>query len=242
MAKERRVLERRALVSGVVGMGAAWLVASGGFAQAKEAPIAQNPGKKDEEEVSPVEDLMREHGLLTRILLIYDEILRRLAAAQQVPSEILPAAAGIVRKFVEDYHEKLEEDFVFPRFEKAGKLVDLVAVLRTQHKRGRGLTDQILRLGTAVSQKGDQDRRQLREALRQFNRMYGPHAAREDTVLFPEFRGLIGAKEYDALGEQFEDKEHALFGANGFEKMVGEVAKLERTLGIYELSEFTPEK
>jgi hypothetical protein len=31
--------------------------------------------KKQVEEVSPVEDLMREHGVLERLLLIYDEIL-----------------------------------------------------------------------------------------------------------------------------------------------------------------------
>lgn len=195
-----------------------------------------------EEEMSPVEDLMREHGLLERILLIYDEVLRRLAAPQLIPDELLPAAAGVIRRFVEDYHEKLEEAFVFPRFEKAGKLVDLVAVLRTQHQRGRSLTDQILRLGSAAALKSESDRRQLAEALRQFNRMYRPHAAREDTVLFPPFRSLVGAKEYDALGEQFEDKEHKLFGSGGFEKMVAEVAKMERVLGIYELSAFTPEK
>jgi hemerythrin-like domain-containing protein len=199
-------------------------------------------GAKQDEDMSPMEDLMREHGLLERLLLIYDEVLRRLSTPTELPADVLMTAAGIVRRFVEDYHEKLEEDFVFPRFEKAGKLVDLVAVLRTQHQRGRGLTDQIMSLGVAGALKSDTARRQLSEVLRQFNRMYRPHAAREDTVLFPEFRGLVGAKAYDALGEQFEDKEHALFGEQGFEKMVDEVAKLERTLGIYEISEFTPRK
>ena len=197
---------------------------------------------REEEEVSPVEDLMREHGLLERVLLIYDEVLRRLGALQPIPADVLPTAAGMVRRFVEDYHEKLEEEFVFPCFEKAGKLVDLVAVLRTQHQRGRRLTDQILRLGTAAALRNESDRRQLAETLRQFNRMYRPHAAREDTVLFPPFRGLVGAKEYDALGELFEDRERELFGNGGFEKMVAEVAKMERVLGIYELNAFTPEK
>lgn len=40
--------------------------------------------------------------------------------------------AMLVRKFVEDYHEKLEEKFIFPEFEKTKKLVDLVKVLREQ--------------------------------------------------------------------------------------------------------------
>jgi hypothetical protein len=70
--------------------------------------------------------------------------------------------------------------------------------------------------------------------------MYGPHSAREDTVLFPELRPLLGAKEYDALGDAFEDKEHALFGPKGFEGVVAEVAQLERALGIHDLSKLTP--
>ena len=47
-------------------------------------------------------------------------------------------------------------------------------------------------------------------------RMYRPHAAREDTVLFPAFRKLVPKKQYGELGEQFEDKEHELFGKAGF--------------------------
>jgi hypothetical protein len=43
----------------------------------------------------------------------------------------------------EDYHEKLEEDYLFPLFEKAGRLIDLTKVLRAQHQAGRRLTDRV---------------------------------------------------------------------------------------------------
>jgi hypothetical protein len=55
----------------------------------------------------------------------------------------LPDAGGIIRKFIENYREKLEENHLFPRFEKSGKLVDVVPVLREQHQAGRTLTDQV---------------------------------------------------------------------------------------------------
>ena len=46
-------------------------------------------GKEEEEkkaeEVSPPEDLMREHGVLKRILLIYGEAIRRIEANQELP-------------------------------------------------------------------------------------------------------------------------------------------------------------
>ena len=199
-------------------------------------------GDKDEkeEDVSPAEDLMREHGLLNRVLLIYGEALRRIDAKEDLPPEPLADSARIIRTFIEDYHEKLEEDFLFPRFKKANKLTDLVAVLLQQHKAGRQLTETTLRLSTAPTLKSPDGRAQLADSLRRFVRMYRPHEAREDTVLFPAFRGIVSPHEYDSLGESFEKKEHELFGEDGFEKMVDRVAGIEKSLGIYDLAQFTP--
>ena len=190
--------------------------------------------------ISPAEDLMREHGLLNRILLIYDEHLRRLQAKQPFDGSVLAAAADIVRRFVEDYHEKLEEDFLFPRFRKAGKLVSLVATLQRQHKAGRDLTAQIRELGALATFKYVSDSEKLADALRAFLRMYRPHEAREDTVLFPVFRSIVSPHEYDALGEDFEKREDEVFGEDGFSAMVDRVAQLEKKVGIYELNQFTP--
>lgn len=196
----------------------------------------------EEEEVSPAEDLMREHGVLERILLVYDEVLARLDARTDFDPAILTGSAAIVRRFIEDYHEQLEERELFPRFEKARVHADLVSVLRTQHKAGRELTDLIRQLGGAAALKPSGERGRLGTALRSFIRMYRPHAAREDTVLFPAFRRLVSGNEYDALGESFEKEEHRLFGADGFERVVAEVYGLERRLGIADLAAFTPTK
>ena len=178
-----------------------------------------------DDEVPPTEDLMREHGILRRVLLIYGEALRRADA----PTEPVHRGAEIVRAFIEDYHERDEEQYIFPRFEKAHKMVDLVTTLREQHQAGRKLTAAILQA------KG----KNLADPMRMFIRMYEPHAAREDTVLFPAFRTLVSAKELDHLKDVFEDKERALPGG-GFEKMVAEVAQLEQAMGIGDLSRVTP--
>jgi hypothetical protein len=50
----------------------------------------------------------------------------------------------------------------------------------------------------------------------------------------------VSKQEYAALGEDFEKKEHQLFGEDGFDKMVDRVAAIEKTLGIYDLAQFTP--
>jgi hemerythrin-like domain-containing protein len=206
---------------------------------------AEKTDKKGAEDISPAEDLMREHGVLNRALLIYDDHLRMLTAKQTFDGSVLVDAADIIRHFVEDYHEKLEEDFLFPRFRKAGKLVSLVDTLLAQHKAGRKLTAQIRELASLptlkyVSDKDNSDAERLASALRAFLRMYRPHEAREDTVLFPAFRSIVSPHEYDALGEDFEKKEDELFGDEGFFKVVDQVAALEKKLGIYDLAQFTP--
>jgi hemerythrin-like domain-containing protein len=219
--------------------GAGLLVPVAALAQQK-APAAKDKSEGGEE-ISPAEDLMREHGLLNRILLIYDHHVHMLAAKKPFEGSVLANAADIIRHFVEEYHEKLEEDYLFPRFRKAGKLVKLVDTLQEQHKAGRDLTAKIRELaGTATIKYVSSDSDKLSEALRSFLHMYRPHEAREDTVLFPAFRSVVSPHEYDALGDDFEKKEDELFGEEGFFKMVDKVAELEKKLGIYELAQFTP--
>ncbi len=193
-----------------------------------------------DEGVSPSEDLMREHGVLNRILLIYDTCKLHLVKNEEFDLSVLSNSAQIIRTFVEDYHEKLEENYLFPRFEKANQLTDLAQVLRKQHTVGRLLTDQIMQLGKIQSFTNSDDRQKLINLLSEFNGMYRPHEAREDTVLFPAIRKVVSENEYFALGEDFEDQEHKLFGKDGFETMVEKVANIEKRLGIYDLSMFTP--
>jgi hemerythrin-like domain-containing protein len=238
-----REQSRRCFLQATVALSVAGFAAGGPGRLSKPEKQKKGPaGKagKAEEEVSPAEDLMREHGVLKRVLLVYGEALRRLDAREELPPEALADAARIIRSFIEDYHEKLEEDFLFPRFRKASTLVDLVDVLLAQHRAGRRLTDTTLRLSTLQAIRDPSDRKLLADSLKSFVRMYSPHEAREDTVLFPAFRKIVSGNEYDALGEQFEDKEHELFGADGFEKMVDRVAGIEKKLGIYDLAQFTP--
>jgi hemerythrin-like domain-containing protein len=221
-----------------------WLAHTGTAAVAVLVPAhglsGQEKNAMEEEEVAPPEDLMREHGVLNRILLVYDEVILRIGSKKDLPPDAVKNSAAIIRSFIEDYHEKLEEDYLFPRFEKAGRLTDLTRVLRAQHQAGRRLTDQVTQLASLSVLKDPARSATLKATLEQFIRMYRPHEAREDTVLFPALRSIVSAQEFAELGEEFERKEHALFGDDGFEKIVDRVASIEKALGVYELAQFTP--
>lgn len=192
----------------------------------------------DPRAVTPNEDLMREHGLLQRLLLIYDEVGRRASAGQDVPADRLAAAARLVSKLIEGYHEKLEEDYVFPRLRRVGHLTELAEALKRQHAAGRLVTTRV----REIAERGvGQERSELVELLNVYQQMYRPHSGREDTVLFPAFKGVVPGPDYRELGEKFEEEEQALLGEGGFQEAVRQVAQIERALGIHDITRFTPQ-
>src|SRR4051812_33909520 len=101
---------------GVSGVGISLVGCSRSASNAGTGPTAA-PGAsgdrdqdKGDDEVTPAEDLMREHGVLRRVMYLYDDAAERLTARDpaHVPLDALAACAGIVRRVIEDYHEKLE--------------------------------------------------------------------------------------------------------------------------------------
>src|SRR5437762_1461899 len=87
-----------------------WMAPVAGLALALPAAAWAQETAKEQVEVTPTEDLMREHGLLKRILLIYDEVRDRIAAQKDFPPDAISNSTKIIQRFIEQYHEKLEED------------------------------------------------------------------------------------------------------------------------------------
>ena len=200
---------------------------------------ADDQNKNIDIKIVPGEALMRQHGVLDRLLLIYDETRRRLGAHTDFSADSLNAAAKIVQDFIENYHEKLEENYLFPRFQNSRKHADLVTTLKEQHDAGRALTTRVF-AQTLGPLKSDDDRLQLASTLERFVTLFRPHQAREDTVLFPAFHQLISESEYASLGDQFKKEERQHFGQDGFDAIVQKVADIEKDLGIHDLTQFTP--
>jgi hemerythrin-like domain-containing protein len=221
----------------LAGAAAVMVFAGLGCKPAQAPPEVVEPHDDD---ITPTEDLMREHGLIDRVMLVYDECARRIESNLDVPAEVIPASIRLVHAFVHDYHEKTEEEHVFPKFDAALVHMDLVRVLRDQHAVGRNLTAFIEANAASTTSARKDDRKRLAAALRSFGHMYRPHVAREDTVLFPAFRELVHPAELDALGAQLEAREKELFGDRGFERKVAEIGAIEASLEIADLGRMTP--
>lgn len=222
-------IDRRQSIVAVATIGAGLMLAS-----------CRNDDEKEgkEKEVSANEDLMREHGVLRRILILYREVAPKIASGASLDAGAIAAAATLFRDFGEQYHEKqLEERYIFPELKK-GANAALVDTLLAQHQRGRDITAFVLdatkggRIDSARAQS-------LAQAMTGFSRMYEAHAAREDTVLFPAFKAALPEKRLEELSDTFEDIEHKQFGADGFDMAVKQVAQIEARLGIGDLAGFT---
>jgi hemerythrin-like domain-containing protein len=203
---------------------------------------AQQSGAQ-EPEVTATEDLMREHGVIRRALLVYAEAAPKLRqSASSVNAAAIRQTAQLFRTFGEDYHEKmLEEQHIFPRIRKMSKpeLTRYVDILISQHERGRQVTDYILAVSNAP-RIGVANAEPLARAFESFYLMYANHAAREDTIIFPAWKTNFTNKQLDEISDEFEEIEHKMFGKDGFEAAEKRIGGIETELGFSDLAQFTP--
>lgn len=185
-------------------------------------------------------ELMHEHGLILRVLLIYDAFRKRLSEGQDVDPKLLSPVVSIMTSAVHGHHEKIEEDIVFERLRGAEEHGEVISRLAGQHSIGRELTATIGR-GVDPQSGGGADSDRLAEALGDFIDLYAPHEAREDTVVFPAFRREVSEEEMRGFREEVLEREKRLLGADWFSGAVKQIAEVERELGIHELKVKEPQ-
>jgi len=141
----RRELLRNTIAFGAAGLGVAGAMSLPLLGQ--PVPQEEKKGGDKEPEVTATEDLMREHGVIRRALLVYYEVIPKLRQnAGSVDAAALRQTAQLFRTFGEDYHERmLEEQHIFPMIRKQGaELTRYADILTAQHQRGREVTDYVL--------------------------------------------------------------------------------------------------
>jgi hemerythrin-like domain-containing protein len=208
--------------------------------QTNRQATPRKDGGEEGGEVTATEDLMREHGILRRALLVYTAASSKLRnSPTAVPPGALQRAARLFRAFGEDYHEKtLEETYVFPAVKSAGGSSSAYPdILIAQHQRGREITDYILAVTQGGTLTGKAD--ELARVLDSFVPMYRHHAAREDTIVFPAWKKTLSEDHLHELSEKFEEIEHQQFGEDGFDDAVRQISEIESSIGLADIAQFT---
>jgi hemerythrin-like domain-containing protein len=228
------ILRRRGLLN--VGLAGGLALAAPAAVSGVLAREAKKPGA--EEAAAPPEQLMRGHAILARVLLIYEGGLRRAGQGEDIDPAVFTRAAEITRRFIHGHQEKVEEELVFAQFKKAGRMVELIGVLTSQHAAGAKLTDKILAAAPQVGSK--EPREAMGRDVQALIAMYRPHMAREATDIFPTLRHLVTAEEYAEIGDEMVKRERQKIGVDGFEKTAKQVAEVEQVIGIEDIAVFTP--
>lgn len=220
---------------GLLGLG----MASGLILSTAVAPALARDGKKPDAAAGmPPEQLMRGHAVMARVLLVQEGGLRRLGQGEDIDPAVFARAAEIAKAFMHEHQEKIEEELVFARFNTAGRMVELVGVLASQHAAGARLTDRIL--AAAPQARNKEPREAMASDVQALIAMYRPHMAREATDVFPTLRHLVNAEEYQQIADEMAKRERQAFGADGFERAAKQVAEVERVIGIQDIGVFTP--
>jgi len=197
--------------------------------------------KPEAETGTAIELLDRQHGVLCRAISILEEIRGGMDARMDLPPEIIQGTIETMRRIIVDYHQKLEEKYIYTAFDSAKKMGGLIGILREQHDAGSQLTGVLGQLAAGFSVKDLERRRTLGSAIHQFSRMYRAHADREDTLLFPVLRQVVSPAVYEEMSGAIRKDEALFLGSNGFDEAIQKLASYEEILGIGDLAAFTPQ-
>lgn len=83
----------------------------------------------EEVKYSPIEDLIEEHSILRRALLIYEECIRRMNINEDFDPDLLIEATNVIKVIIIFHHALLEHEYIFPRFREADKYVEMCNTL-----------------------------------------------------------------------------------------------------------------
>lgn len=187
------------------------------------------------EPVSAIEILSRGHGLLIRMIIIYELSAARANKGEKIDPAIVLKTTQIIRHYLHDYHEKMEEQHVFAPLERAQVCFNSIQELKVQHGSSYELTGRIEKATTAGKLNSE-----VTGYMIDYATMYKHHSAWEDTVIFPAFDAHVNKKDIAELASVFASEEHKILGHDGFDSFLNQVADLEKQLGIFELSSSTP--
>jgi hypothetical protein len=91
------------------GVAVAGAAAAGGAWAAADSPSPDSTTAAGRAPIPPDDDLMREHGVLKRVLLCYREMIPLLQSGAPVSAAHIQDSALIIHDFIEGFHEGLRK-------------------------------------------------------------------------------------------------------------------------------------
>jgi hemerythrin-like domain-containing protein len=183
------------------------------------------------------EELSLEHSLLTRILLVLNNMIMAPDSGPQPNMKLFAMACTMMKQVVDMRHMKFEEESIYPMFDN-GELANFVSTLRVQHDEARKF---VARMDT-ISKSGTLNQPQVEELKRDFvafQTMITAHAAYEESILFTVIEGALSDEQMRELKSRGVKQEESLLGPNATQKVYDMLAEFEDMAGVTGLSFYT---
>ncbi len=181
---------------------------------------AQSDKVKMHHQPTPVvEDLFQEHGVLRRLLVLFD----RFVTIRSVDPRVLIPATTLFAEFGADYHAKTEEKMIFPIFAKSAACH--VQEFKREHKTATAMVKAI----ASFAKYGHMN--DLCHTIPAFTELYHSHSAREDLIIFAKLRTKLGDRRLHTLSVEVEEFKADILGENAFAEAVKMLNDIEMTYG-----------
>ncbi len=166
----------------------------------------------------PTEDLMNEHRVIERMLVVLSRACDRVEAGKEVERELFVGAGDFFKNFADKCHHGKEEKLLFERMQARGLSGEVgpIAVMLREHQDGRAHVRKISELSVAKESKKRNDG--LISAGRAYVELLSQHIQKEDNILYPLANQILTEEDQEELERGFEDVERDVMGPGVHEK------------------------
>lgn len=166
------------------------------------------------------QQLIEEHQGISMMLVILEEISRRLESGEEVNVDHFPQILEFLTVFVDQCHHVKEEELLFPEAEKISTTDEreLIQILLKEHEVGRSLIKD-LKEGTGKYIQGDiKAKDEIVESSLAYSDLLKRHIGRENNLFFPGVDKQLSQEQQDKLFEEFEKIETERIGLGKHEQ------------------------
>jgi hemerythrin-like domain-containing protein len=178
-----------------------------------------------------IELLEHEHQEIRKVVEVMSRLARDIEAGQEFNLSLLGDIVQFMRIFGERCHHVKEEKALFSLLEAKGVPANgcPIGVLTSEHRHSHALLNQ-LEMASASYRYGDVNARLvLLDLLKSLTELYQHHIWKEEYLLFPMAKKVLGATDYETLSAQFGAIESSI-GVDvhhGMEALVGVMEQQE---------------
>lgn len=168
--------------------------------------------------MKPTDDLMDEHRVIERMLVILIKASNRLEEGKSVDSAFYVGAVDFLKNFADKCHHSKEEKLLFVKMMERGVSGEVgpIAVMMREHQDGRAHVKNLDKLSKEKMTKSTKDG--LIKASRAYADLLSKHIQKEDNILYPMANQILDDADQRELEKGFEEVEEKVMGPGVHER------------------------